>query len=160
VNSVAAATVGLTILLVTGAWDSIFCFCCCLEGQVAGKVHVLGANSCDSSSVVRARGFGSKKCASITVSLWIAGAALGVNSVAAATVGLTILLVTGAWQDRWLLASYCCSCDYRVIEKAWLLAKCMWLVWTVAAAACMWLSALLRPGMQQPVVERGECRDV
>eukprot|EP00879_Flechtneria_rotunda_P022700 GHRR01023974.1.p1 GENE.GHRR01023974.1~~GHRR01023974.1.p1 ORF type:complete len:386 (+),score=103.40 GHRR01023974.1:93-1250(+) len=31
----------------------------------------------------------------ITVSLWIGGAGLGVNSVAAATVGLTILLITG-----------------------------------------------------------------
>lgn len=31
----------------------------------------------------------------ITVSLWIGGASLGVNSVAAAIVGLTILLVTG-----------------------------------------------------------------
>jgi di/tricarboxylate transporter len=39
----------------------------------------------------------------ITVGLWIGGAALGVNSVAAATVGLTILLVTGAWQDRLVL---------------------------------------------------------
>jgi di/tricarboxylate transporter len=31
----------------------------------------------------------------ITVGLWIGGAALGVNSVAAATVGLAILLITG-----------------------------------------------------------------
>lgn len=31
----------------------------------------------------------------ITVALWIGGASLGVNSVAAATVGLAILLVTG-----------------------------------------------------------------
>jgi hypothetical protein len=33
----------------------------------------------------------------ITVSLWIGGANLGVNSVAAATVGLAILLVTGEY---------------------------------------------------------------
>lgn len=31
----------------------------------------------------------------ITVGLWIGGASLGVNSVAAATVGLAILLITG-----------------------------------------------------------------
>jgi len=31
----------------------------------------------------------------ITVGLWIGGAGLGVNSVAAATVGLAILLITG-----------------------------------------------------------------
>lgn len=37
----------------------------------------------------------------ITVGLWIGGASLGVNSVAAATVGLTILLVTGviSWKE-------------------------------------------------------------
>jgi di/tricarboxylate transporter len=39
----------------------------------------------------------------ITVSLWIGGAALGVNSVAAATVGLTILLVTGVSRPVWRL---------------------------------------------------------
>ena len=32
----------------------------------------------------------------VTVALWIGGAAWGVNSVAAATVGLSVLLITGA----------------------------------------------------------------
>ncbi len=32
----------------------------------------------------------------VTVALWIGGASLGMNSVAAATVGLAILLITGA----------------------------------------------------------------
>lgn len=31
----------------------------------------------------------------ITVGLWIGGAGIGINSVAAATVGLSILLITG-----------------------------------------------------------------
>jgi anion transporter len=37
----------------------------------------------------------------ITVALWIGGASLGVNSVAAATVGLAILLITGviSWKE-------------------------------------------------------------
>ena len=37
----------------------------------------------------------------VTVALWIGGAAIGVNSVAAAIVGLSILLVTGvvSWQQ-------------------------------------------------------------
>jgi hypothetical protein len=36
----------------------------------------------------------------ITVALWIGGSSVGVNSVAAAIVGLTILLVTGAREQQ------------------------------------------------------------
>jgi hypothetical protein len=37
----------------------------------------------------------------VTVGLWIFGGAVGVNAVAAALTGLSILLVTGGWVGGW-----------------------------------------------------------
>ena len=37
----------------------------------------------------------------VTVGLWIFGGAVGVNAVAAALTGLSILLITGVWAGGW-----------------------------------------------------------